>query len=63
MRVFLASFPMDDARVVVVGDGEAALAKLRLFGETPADLVWFAPHGAPLDPRRIDAIVAKVGGV
>ncbi|MGQ2990851.1 MAG: siroheme synthase CysG [Brevundimonas sp.] len=53
MRVFLASIPMDDARVVVVGDGEAALAKLRLFGKTPADLVWFAPNGAPTGPGAL----------
>ena len=47
MRVFLASIPMDGARVVIVGDGEPALAKLRLFQKTPADLAWFAPNGAP----------------
>ena len=53
MRVFLASIPMDDARVVIVGDGEAALAKLRLFGKTPADLIWFAPDGAPTGPGAL----------
>ncbi|MDB5422485.1 MAG: siroheme synthase, partial [Brevundimonas sp.] len=50
MRVFLASIPMDGARVVIIGDGEAALAKLRLFQKTPAELVWFAPNGAPVGP-------------
>lgn len=53
MRIFLASIPMDDARVVIVGDGEAALAKLRLFGKTPADLIWFAPDGAPTGPGAL----------
>jgi len=53
MRVFLASIPMDGARVIIVGDGEPALAKLRLFGKTPADLVWFAPNGAPLGPSAL----------
>jgi len=53
MRVFLASIPMDGARVIIVGDGEAALAKLRLLGKTPADLVWFAPGGAPVGPGAL----------
>ena len=44
MRVFLAAIPLDHARVVVIGGGEAALAKLRLFRNSPADLVWFAPE-------------------
>jgi len=48
MRVFLASIPMEGARVVIVGNGEAALAKLRLFQKTPANLTWFAPDGAPV---------------
>ncbi|HYC98169.1 NAD(P)-dependent oxidoreductase [Brevundimonas sp.] len=47
MRVFLAALPMDPARVVVVGVGEPALAKLRLFLTTRATLVWFAPGEAP----------------
>ena len=47
MRTFLAAVPLDRARVVVVGDGEAALAKLRLFLNSPADLVWVAPGGPP----------------
>ena len=47
MRTFLAAVPLDRARVVVVGDGEAALAKLRLFLNSPADLVWIAPGGPP----------------
>lgn len=47
MRVFLASIPLDQAKVVVVGSGEPALAKLRLFLNGPADLAWFTPEGAP----------------
>lgn len=52
MRVFLAGIPLDGARVVVVGGGEQALAKLRLFVGSPADLIWFAPDGAPDAERR-----------
>ena len=47
MRVFLASIPLERAKIVVVGAGEPALAKLRLFLSSPADLSWFTPDGAP----------------
>ncbi|RZJ84698.1 MAG: uroporphyrinogen-III C-methyltransferase, partial [Brevundimonas sp.] len=47
MRVFLASIPLDGARVVVVGGSEPAIAKLRLFLNAPSRLDWFAPDGAP----------------
>ncbi|MBD3836664.1 siroheme synthase CysG [Brevundimonas sp.] len=47
MRVFLASVPLEASKVVIVGAGEPALAKLRLFLNTPADLAWFAPDGQP----------------
>ena len=47
MRVFLASIPLEGAKVVVVGAGEPALAKLRLFLNSPAALAWFTPDGAP----------------
>lgn len=47
MRVFLASIPLERAKVVVVGAGEPALAKLRLFLNSPADLAWFTPDGVP----------------
>jgi len=53
MRVFLASIPMDGARIIIVGNGDAALAKLRLFGQTPAEVVWFAPSGAPTGPGAL----------
>ena len=52
MRVFLAGIPLEGERVVVVGGGEAALAKLRLFVGSPAELVWFIPGGAPERDRR-----------
>ncbi len=52
MRVFLAGIPLAGERVVVVGGGEAALAKLRLFVGSPAELVWFTPDGAPDQARR-----------
>lgn len=47
MRVFLASIPLENARIVVIGGGHAAVAKLRLFIGSPATLVWFTPDGAP----------------
>ena len=47
MRVFLASIPLEAAKIVIIGGGEPALAKLRLFLNTPAQLLWFAPDGAP----------------
>lgn len=51
MRVFLASIPLQGARVAVIGGGEAALAKLRLFIGSPADVTWFAP-GSIAERRR-----------
>ena len=47
MRVFLASIPLEAAKIVIIGGGEPALAKLRLFLDTPAEVLWFAPDGAP----------------
>lgn len=47
MRVFLASIPLEATKIVIIGGGEPALAKLRLFLDTPAELLWFAPDGAP----------------
>ena len=60
MRVFLASIPMDGARVIIVGNGEAALAKLRLFVKTPAELIWFAPNGAPVGPGALQGGPAAI---
>ena len=47
MRVFLASIPLEHSRVAVIGAGEPALAKLRLFADSPAELAWYAPEGEP----------------
>ena len=47
MRVFLASIPLEAAKIVIIGGGEPALAKLRLFLNGPAEVRWFAPDGAP----------------
>lgn len=47
MRVFLASIPLENARIVIVGGGHAATAKLRLFIGSPAEILWFTPDGAP----------------
>lgn len=47
MRVFLASIPLEAAKIVIIGGGEPALAKLRLFLNSPAQVLWFAPDGAP----------------
>lgn len=50
MRTFLAGIPLEGTTVVVVGGGEPALAKLRLFLTTPARIVWIAPEGVPDAP-------------
>ena len=63
MRVFLASIPLSEAKVVVVGAGEPALAKLRLFLSSPAELVWFTPHAAPValeTPQGAPTPVARI---
>ena len=49
MDVFPAFFPLSNASVVVVGDGEAAQAKARLFAHSPAVLVH-APAARARDP-------------
>ena len=40
MDQFLPAIPLKDARVVVLGAGEPALNKLRLFRTAPCELVW-----------------------
>ena len=40
MDQFLPAIPLAGAKIVVVGSGEAALNKLRLFRTAPCDLVW-----------------------
>jgi uroporphyrin-III C-methyltransferase/precorrin-2 dehydrogenase/sirohydrochlorin ferrochelatase len=45
MKTFLASFPLADRQIVVVGGGEMAVAKVRMLAKTPARLTWFVPEG------------------
>ena len=40
MDQFLPAIPLKGARIIVIGDGEAARAKLRLFAGAPCELVW-----------------------
>lgn len=40
MDQFLPAIPLSGAKIVVVGSGEAALNKLRLFRTAPCHLVW-----------------------
>lgn len=40
MDQFMPAIPLAGARVVVIGGGEAALNKLRLFRSAPCELVW-----------------------
>ncbi|WP_396593486.1 siroheme synthase CysG [Brevundimonas sp. R86498] len=52
MRVFLASIPLPGTPVIIIGDGEAACAKARLFEGSGAALKWFAGPDIPAgDPR------------
>lgn len=53
MRVFLASIPLPGTTVVVIGAGDAAAAKARLFDGSGARLLWFAGPGAEPDEAWI----------
>jgi len=63
MDQFLPAFPLESARVLVVGAGHMAEAKLRLFRTAPCSLVW-----RPLDkvtqtaPRSLDREVQVIPG-
>lgn len=61
MRVFLASIPLETARVVIIGGGSAAIAKLHLFVDSPAHVIWFTPDGAPGAPERPPRASAPIG--
>ena len=61
MRVFLASIPLENARVVIVGAGPAAIAKLRLFTGSPADILWFTPDSEPNAFERLPQAPAPIG--
>ena len=51
MDSFPAFFPLAGKRIVIVGEGEAADAKARLFEGSPAELVRQAAGPAALDPQ------------
>ena len=51
MDSFPAFFPLAGKRIVIVGEGEAADAKARLFEGSPAELVRHAGGPAALDPK------------
>jgi len=55
MNVFPVGFPLQGRRVAVVGDGEAAEAKARLFLGSPAQLVRVAADDA-LDARSYTGV-------
>ena len=61
MRVFLASIPLENARVVIIGAGPAAIAKLRLFAGSPADILWFTPDDEPNAFERLPQAPAPIG--
>jgi len=48
MDQFMPAIPLAGARIVVIGAGEAALNKLRLFRTAPCDLVW-CTLGQPIE--------------
>jgi precorrin-2 dehydrogenase/sirohydrochlorin ferrochelatase len=51
METFPAFFPLAGRRVVVVGAGEQADAKARLFEGSPAEIVRLEEDGRALDPE------------
>lgn len=55
MRAFLASIPLPGATIIVIGAGDAAAAKARLFDGSGATVRWFAGPGAEPD----DAWIAR----
>jgi len=53
MRVFLASIPLPGTSIVLIGAGDAAAAKARLFDGSGAKLRWFAGPTAEPDEAWI----------
>jgi precorrin-2 dehydrogenase/sirohydrochlorin ferrochelatase len=53
MNAFPAFIPLHNARILIVGDGEAAEAKARLVAGSPAQIVH-APEAAALEPGLYD---------
>jgi len=62
MEVFPAFVPLAGRRVVVAGDGEAAEAKARLFGGSPAVVVRIAGDAASRDDAYIGAALVFIAG-
>lgn len=67
MNQFLPAIPLSDAKIVVIGAGEAALNKLRLFRTAPCELVWATlgeAYEAPADlnPNTRMVTRARIGG-
>lgn len=54
MDQFLPAIPLSGARVVVVGSGEPALNKLRLFRTAPCELIWCTLGVAPVLPSDLN---------
>lgn len=62
MQHFLPAIPLKGAKIVVVGEGEGAEAKARLFASSPAQLVWHVgARQAPI-PADIAASVTVARG-
>ena len=57
MDSFPAYFPLAGRRVVIVGSGEQAEAKARLFDGSPAELVRLDEDGRALDPESYQGAV------
>ncbi len=68
MKQFLPAIPLDGTKIVVVGTGEAALNKLRLFRTAPCHLVWVTlgeayERPADLNPNTLILTGRSVAGV
>jgi uroporphyrin-III C-methyltransferase/precorrin-2 dehydrogenase/sirohydrochlorin ferrochelatase len=54
MDQFLPAIPLSGARVVVLGAGEPALNKLRLFRTAPCELIWCTLGVSPTLPSDLN---------
>jgi uroporphyrin-III C-methyltransferase/precorrin-2 dehydrogenase/sirohydrochlorin ferrochelatase len=54
MDQFLPAIPLSGARVVVLGAGEPALNKLRLFRTAPCELIWCTLGVSPVLPTDLN---------
>jgi precorrin-2 dehydrogenase/sirohydrochlorin ferrochelatase len=63
MDVFPAFIPLAERRVVIVGEGEQADAKARLFDGSPAELVRISAEDAAFNPETyVGAALAFIAG-